>query len=277
MADEQRSSFGSDNGNAELQLGSSTHPVKDGEPERGVPRNVPKNWYTRGYLPHCDQSGLLQSITYRLADSLPASVLAKIEDELALLPPPKQDDERRRRFEQWLDAGHGSCLLRDPAAADCVVQGWRHFDGKRYDLMAWVVMPNHVHVMVRVYEGWTLGKIVQSWKSFTSRKIGKMLREKIVGNAELQLGTGLSSPVKNVKQGLGNAGPEAGVTPTEVSGGIWMREYWDRYIRNEQHFTATVDYIHQNPVKAGIVSSPTAWRWSSANEVLSGSFGINGL
>ena len=142
-------------GNAERQLGSSPH----------------RDWYSRGYLPHCDHPGLLQAITYRLADSLPDEVLAHMDEELRLLPPEKQDPERRKRIDDWLDAGHGSCMLRSPEAATCVVNNWRHFAGTRYDLIAWVVMPNHVHVLIRAYEGIALGKIVQSWKSYTGRQI----------------------------------------------------------------------------------------------------------
>jgi len=97
--------------------------------------------------------------------------------------------------------------------------------------MAWVVMPNHVHVLIRVYEGATLGKIVQSWKSYTGRQI-----------AELGLGV-----------------PRAGATGRSV----WMRDYWDRFIRDEKHFNAAVEYIHGNPVKAGLVKNPEDWPWSS--------------
>src|SRR4030042_346995 len=106
-------------GNAEPQLGPS---------HRG--------WYSRGYLPHCDHPGLLQAITYHLADSLPASVLEQMDAELRSLPPERQDTELRRRVDVWLDAGHGSCALRIPEAAACVVDTWRRFAGERYDLIA---------------------------------------------------------------------------------------------------------------------------------------------
>lgn len=126
-------------GNPELQLGPSSSPLPS-------PANL--GWYRR-FLPHRDDSGLIQFITYRLADSLPQAALDRLESELAALPPERMEPERRRRIEAWLDAGHGSCVLRDPAAAQIVVEAWRHFDGERYDLLAWVVMPNHVHVLAR--------------------------------------------------------------------------------------------------------------------------------
>ncbi|MGC9336135.1 MAG: REP-associated tyrosine transposase, partial [Anaerolineae bacterium] len=84
---------------------------------------------------------------------MPASALERIEAEVRSLPPQQRTRERRRQIEAWLDAGHGCCVLGWPEAAACVVENWRHFVGERYDLIAWVVMPNHVHLLIRVYEG----------------------------------------------------------------------------------------------------------------------------
>ena len=219
-------------GTAEPQLGDHGHSLSDHSswPHRG--------WYSRGYLPHCDHPGLLQAITYRLADSLPAAVLSRLDAELSRLPLDRQDASRRRRIDTWLDSGHGSCALRIPDAAACVVDTWRHFDGERYDLIAWVVMPNHVHVLVRTYEGVALGKIVQSWKSYTGRRIGQMVRSRAEGGAS-----------------------------RKGSQRVWMRGYWDRFIRDERHFHAVVDYIHQNPVKAGLVARAQDWPWSTVRDL----------
>ena len=222
-------------GNAEPQLGP-TH----------------RGWYSRGYLPHCDHSGLLQSITYHLADSLPATVLEQIGTELRTLPPGRQDTERRSRVEAWLDAGHGSCALRLPKAAECVLDTWRRFAGERYDLIAWVVMPNHVHVLVRVYEGVPLAKVVQSWKSYTGRRIRALMEEEIRGG-------GLRIPAITEESRAGGR--------RSRGQGVWMRDYWDRYIRDERHFQVAVDYIHQNPVKARLVGMAKDWPSSSAREL----------
>lgn len=203
-------------GTAELQLGSK---------HRG--------WYSRGYLPHCDHPGLLQTITYRLADSLPARVVAEFETDTRHLSPEERRNQRRARVDAWLDSGFGCCVLQYPAAAACVRDSWQHFARIYYDLIAWVIMPNHVHVLIRVYDGVPMSKIVQSWKNFTARRIRQMISEET-----------LVSPL-----------PEKG---------LWMRDYWDRFIRSEQHFQATVEYIHQNPVKAGLVSKGDDWPWSSS-------------
>lgn len=232
-------------GNAEHQLGPT--PPDSPSSHRG--------WYSRGYLPHSDHPGLLQVITYRLADSLPAAVLEEINTEVRILPQERQDNERRKRVEAWLDAGHGSCALRLPEAAVCVVDTWRHFACERYDLIAWVVMPSHVHVLIRTYEGVPLGKIVQSWKSYT----GKRIRQIADG-----VGGGGESSARVCRAGARRF--REGRTEARRSQAVWMRDYWDRYIRDERHFHAVISYIHQNPVKARLVSRAEDWPWSSARE-----------
>ncbi len=234
--------------NADHQHGKN-RPHGTAEPQFGPtqlgptqPVSTHRGWYSRGYLPHCDHPGLLQAITYRLGDSLPVTVLEQMDVELRRLPPARRDGERRKRIEDWLDAGHGCCALRIPEAAACVVDTWQHFAGERYDLIAWVVMPNHVHVLIRVYEGAPLGKIVQSWKSYTGRRIRVMMDEMV------------------------RAGPRRSQGERCQGRGVWMRDYWDRYIRDERHFEAAVRYIHDNPVKAGLVGTAEDWPWSSARE-----------
>ena len=87
------------------------------------------------------------------------------------------------------------------------------------------IMPNHVHVLLSVLQGKSLGSIVGSWKRFTARE-GNIL--------------------------LGRTGD------------FWQGDYWDRFIRNEEHFATTRSYIDHNPVKAGLVAEPDLWPWGSA-------------
>lgn len=185
-------------------------------------------WYSRGYLPHFDVPSQLQSITFRLADSLPREKLRQLERELSERPEDERDVARRRTIEAWLDAGMGCCALRHPALAGLMQETLLKFDGERYRLLAWCVMPNHVHVLIEQHDH--LSRIVQSWKSYTGRWA-------LAHNAEL---------------GLGVPGDR-----------LWMRDYWDRYIRNQRHYDAVVAYIHDNPVKAGLCLRPEGWRWSS--------------
>ena len=199
-----------------------------------APRNAPGNtftgWYSRDYLPHYDNPETIQSVTFRLADSLPQSKLQEIENELLESSPEKIDAERRKKIEIWLDAGMGCCALRQPALASLMQESLLKWNGDRYRLFAWCVMPNHVHVLMETTTA--LSKIVQSWKSFTGRWA-------LEQNTELRLGI------------PGNA--------------LWMREYWDRFIRDTDHFDNARAYIEQNPVAAGLCQRASDWPWSSAS------------
>jgi putative transposase len=126
-----------------------------------------------------------------------------------------------------IDGGRGACALRNPAIAAIVQDALWHFDGERYRLMAWAIMPNHVHVLTEQIEGHRLADFVHAWKSFTAKAANKNLGR---------------------------------------TGALWAPEYFDRYIRDQAHFDAAVHYIHHNPVKAGLVPRAEEWRWSSAWE-----------
>ena len=203
---------------------------------------VHRGWHHRGYLPHFDAPGLWQAITYRLADALPLAVVRTLAGELGIdtragrprpqgkaAPDDHAQDERRRAYrrkvEGWLDAGHGACHLRDPRAAAIVQENLLHHAGERYHLGAWVVMPNHVHVLVRVQEAWPLDRIIQGWKSFTAKRM---------------------------------------ITALALRPPIWQGEYWDRYIRDEGHWSTAKRYIEANPVVARLVAKAEQWAWSSA-------------
>ena len=178
-------------------------------------------WRTRGYLPHFDRPGVVQLVTFRLTDSLPNSVL----DDLR---PGRIDEPSRQRFwrrELALDEGHGQCWLLRPEIANVVEQALLFRDGERYDLHAWVVMPNHVHALVATMPGHSMGAIVQTWKSFTAHRANRLLRR---------------------------------------TGVFWYREYYDRFIRDGEHFQRALRYVERNPVRAGLVETPRQWWWSSA-------------
>ena len=180
-----------------------------------------KGWHSRGYLPHMDSPGLLQAITFRLDDSLPREVLDRIaQDE-------KTASRRRSSVEAVLDTGHGKCWLQRHETAELVENALLHFDGQRYRLIAWCIMPNHVHVLIEVLEGHPLAEVVHSWKSFTAKVIDRHLG---------------------------------------CSGEFWQREYFDRYIRDDRHLQVAIEYIENNPVGAGLVPEAEGWRFSSASQ-----------
>lgn len=185
--------------------------------------NEPRGWYSRGYLPHFDGGELIQFITYRLADSLPKSVLEKWQKEL-------EDDEisevdYRRRIEKYLDQGHGECYLKNPKVAEIIEENLLHFNDKKYKLYAWVIMPNHVHLLLIPKEGYSLSEIVHTAKSYTANEANKTLNR---------------------------------------TGRFWFPEPFDRFIRNYEHFENTFTYIENNPVKAGLCENAGDWRFSSA-------------
>jgi len=183
-----------------------------------------KEWHSRGYIPHWELGEVVQSITFRLADSLPREVLDRWAEELATLPKEKAEVRRRARIESALDRGHGEALLRGDVA-ELIEGAFLHFDADRYRVHGWVVMPNHVHALITPSIGETLSAIVHSWKSFTAKKANLLLNR---------------------------------------SGVFWSREYFDRAIRDEAHYANALAYIAMNPVKAGLCNAPEDWRFSSA-------------
>ncbi len=182
-------------------------------------------WHSRGYLPHWEAGEFPQAITFRLADSLPSVVLAAWQLELATLPEHMGLLERRRRIERALDRGHGEPLLSDPEVGGLVERALLHFDSDRYRMHAWVIMPNHVHVVATPLGAHTLSSITHSWKSFTATEANRV---------------------------LGRRGP------------FWAPEYFDRAIRGRQHYVDAVSYVEMNPVVAGLCAQPEDWRHSSA-------------
>src|SRR6266576_6345062 len=182
-------------------------------------------WHSRGYLPHFDGREIPQFITIWLFDSLPDKVLQKWQRELDL--PNSKDDQTllRKRIEKYLDQGYGEAFLGDQSLARMVQSVLLSFDGRCYRLSAWVVMPNHIHFLATRLETQTLAGIMQSFKSLTSHKANQLLGRK---------------------------------------GTFWMADYFDRYIRNAEHFANTVRYIESNPVKARLCTKPSDWPYSSA-------------
>ena len=179
-----------------------------------------RGWHERGYLPHRDEPGLTQFVTFRLADSFPAV----LRHEWAALLEIEDEKERRTRLEAYLDLGRGQCCLRHPKVASVVEGALRFFHGQRYELRAWVVMPNHVHALFKV-DSVPLGEILASWKKFTAREANLILATR---------------------------------------GDFWHKDFWDTFMRDHEHELKTRRYIENNPTKAFLARDPRDWLWSSA-------------
>jgi REP element-mobilizing transposase RayT len=182
-------------------------------------------------LPHWTQDGATYAVTFRLADSLPAGVLQQWKSEREKLLESSRVAGRElssaeqaslaelysERIEAFLDAGEGRCWMRDPRIAGIVSEALRHFDGDRYVLHAWCVMPNHVHAVLKPARGHQLQDILHSWKSFTAHKANEILG---------------------------------------LSGEFWQAESFDRLLRDGRDFHNQCDYVLANPSKAGLVGWP---------------------
>jgi REP element-mobilizing transposase RayT len=214
-----------------------------------------KGWYRPNRIPHFDTAGIHQLITYRQTDSLPASKRTLLDQELKCVNPAKHDIERRKKIENWLDAGYGSCILRNPQCAKIIVDSWKHGHGKQFNLLAWTVMPNHVHVLIQQHKDHRLSDIVGSWKKFTARKI----------NALNQPSAGILGANGRSGEQPSREGRSLDRPPSKrKTQPLWQKGYWDRFIRNQAHFESAIDYILNNPVKAGLVQTPTEWPWSGS-------------
>jgi len=183
------------------------------------------------YLPHWIRGGATYAVTFRLVDSIPADVLESwgMERERIVQRATEQGREltpqercelaklHSDRMESYLNAGHGKCHLADGRIAELVQNALKHFDGERYDMIAWAVMPNHVHAVLKPHKGIELPDILHSWKSYTATKANELLG---------------------------------------YSGAFWQSEYYDHLIRNEEDFVHQVNYVLNNPSNAGLDQWP---------------------
>lgn len=170
------------------------------------------------FLPHWHQDGKYVFVTFRLNDSLPQEKLLWLHDEkegwLKRHPKPWNKEttkEYNNKFgeviDKWLDNNYGDCLLKKEKNRKIVEEALSFFNGKRYDLIAFVVMPNHVHILFKLYKGHQLTGITRSIKSFTSKKINALENR---------------------------------------TGRLWQSESYDRLIRDQKHFDNVVRYIIAN-------------------------------
>jgi REP element-mobilizing transposase RayT len=184
----------------------------------------------RRVLPHWTPPGGTYFVAFRLQDSLPGFLATDILSEQRniyctaqqmgrILSPGerKRLGELHRKLELVLDRGAGKCWMKDPAVARVVADALSFFGHTRYELVAWCVMPNHVHVVVQRIGTWELARILHSWKSFSAHELVRRF--------------GCPTPV-------------------------WQRESYDRLLRNPNEFARAIRYVENNPAVAGLVDWP---------------------
>jgi type I restriction enzyme R subunit len=184
-------------------------------------------------LPHWAQAGTLCFITWRTADSLPKDVIGRLAEErgrllanyglrdrgdwrreIAKLSPADRARMHWRLFSAWdieLDRAAGECVLKRPELSRIVADSLLHFDGDRYEITDFVVMPNHVHLIAAFPSEELLFKQCESWKRFTAREIQKRLGRQ---------------------------------------GEFWQVDQFDHLVRSEVDFAKYRAYIAENPTKA---------------------------
>nr|MBF0223333.1 transposase [Desulfobulbaceae bacterium] len=171
-----------------------------------------------GNLPHWRQDDVSYFVTFRTADSLPKEKLElwqQEKDEWLSLHPEPQDKNTKQEFikkfperlQKWLDQGFGKCLLKELEHKEIVQNALKHFAGEHYDLDEFVVMPNHVHVVVTPKKGYELSTILHSWKSFTATQINRK---------------------------------------TGQSGAFWQKESFDHIVRNPEQLEKIRAYIRNH-------------------------------
>ncbi len=201
-----------------------------------VPPTATKEGLRQGArLPPLAVSGGTYAITFRLHDSIPQNVLhawlaerTDIPANAAAAQRPLSDIELSRlkelhsqQIQGYLDAGHGECWLNRGDIATVVADAFRHFDGSRYQLVAWTIMPNHIHAVVEPKEGHSLPSIMHAWKSYTAKRANQLLGR---------------------------------------TGAFWAVEYYDHLIRDDEDLEHAVEYAWANPEEAGLKNWKWRWR-----------------
>ena len=205
------------------------------------PGKLMSGLHSRGVLPHLKRAGASYFVTFRLAGTLPKDVLLKFKAEREAIIAQAQAARRpltwherdelfrwySARVDKYLDAGQGDCWLARPDIADLGAGAIQFHAGQRFDLHAWVVMPNHVHAVLRPRPHLTLSQILKSWKGFTAREANRLLKR----------------------------------TGTE----FWQAESYDHLVRDDEDLHRCCLYTTMNPVNARLCRQPADWKWSSAH------------
>ncbi len=197
-------------------------------PGTGIYENTNIDAYSSRLYPHWELQSVIYHACFRLADSVPMDMQRQWLEERKQFHDICEKEHRTltdieikrfkylysERIEHFLDSGYGSCILQRPEIAEIMHGSLEYYNKIKYLLHAWCIMPNHVHVLVEVADGFTLSTILHSWRSYTAHKANKILCR---------------------------------------TGEFWQSEYFDRFIRNTEHLCKTIEYIFGNPDKAGLV------------------------
>ena len=198
---------------------------------------------SEGDRPHWSQAGAIVFVTFRTHDSIPKEVIQRwdreksdwlwrrgysTDREWSQILPELSEQQRRKFFkhfnrcrEDFLDTCHGRCLLRRPELANIVANSLLHFDGERYRMGDFVVMPNHVHLLAAFASDDAMREQFDSWLHYAAFRINQQIGEK---------------------------------------GHFWQQEPFDHLVRSGQQYEYLRDYIADNPKKAKLREAEYIYR-----------------
>ncbi|MBR5080705.1 MAG: transposase [Victivallales bacterium] len=191
--------------------------------------------YPGNLLPHWELNDIAYHISFRLADAIPVTIRQQLQEERKQIfgncpeeeQMPTKEEIRRfqylysEKIEKYLDSGYGSCVLREESVAKIVCKSLEFYEGQKYLLHAWCIMPNHVHVVFQALRAHTLAEILHGWKSFTSHAINKLLNRK---------------------------------------GQLWQDDSYNHIIRTSKEYYFQVRYVWNNPENAGFHEWKWRWK-----------------
>jgi putative DNA methylase len=230
---------------------------------------------TQGDLPHWFRPGHAHFITYRLADTIPAAKLQqwslRRKELLDRGPPPDMNRREYRErvhkqffaeYDRYLDSHTGPNWLADPQAASIIRANLYHHHGVKYELLAWCIMSNHVHVVLQPFESAPEGDT--SWPMLPASAgslctVGGLLEEPFSDEA-----SDATSPLSSIMHSLKSYTANRLNRLLGRTGSFWQRESYDHWIRDLDELEKIVAYVIGNPVAAGLCLEPRLWRYSSA-------------
>lgn len=220
---------------------------------------------TRSKLPHWYKPGYAHFVTYRLSGSIPRSLLRqwRTEREITVQTRPSPGvsaSEHRYRvhkqafakYDQYLDHSARNCWLADESVAGVVRENLHHHHGDKYELLAYCIMPNHVHVLLQPFE-----RILESEQA-GSLPYGDRTAPYSDEVSDSQ------SPLSAIMHSLKSYTANRANQILGRTGQFWQHESYDHWVRDLDELERIVDYIRANPVRAGLCKTPAEWTWSSS-------------
>jgi menaquinone-specific isochorismate synthase len=179
-------------------------------------------------LPHIEIESATYFVTFRLADSIPRIKIDQILSERKILSEQLNKHKGQlkksllkrykevfsKKYDRYLDTGAGKCYFQSSTIAGLMKEALEFHNYNKYDLIAWCIIPNHVHALIELKPEQSLSKIIHSWKSYTSKEANKLLNRK---------------------------------------GQFWAPEYYDHIVRHQKELNKVIEYILNNPIKADLI------------------------